>query len=101
MFHAWARAEGGTARYNPLNTTEHWPGATPYNTRPDGTPLVLNYPTGLDGIEATYLTLTNGNYDGIIASLRSGRLSAKGIVLKNAREFDKWGTGSQHILELL
>lgn len=96
LLHAWAVAEGGTARYNPLNTTEPWPGASDYNSAG-----VKNYPTGADGIAATYLTLTNGHYQGIVRDMRSRRLTAKQIVERNASEFDVWGTGSKLILEVL
>ena len=95
LFHAWARAEGGTARFNPLNTTEPFPGATDYNSVG-----VKNYPTGRAGIEATYLTLTNGHYNGIVRDMRA-HLTARQIVERNASEFDTWGTGSANILKLL
>jgi len=93
---AWARAEGGTARYNPLNTTEPWPGSTDYNSV-----HVKNYPTGAAGIAATAATLVNGHYDGIVADLRAGKYTAREIVRWNAAEFDTWGTGAQRILALL
>lgn len=96
LLRAWARAEGGTARYNPLNTTEPWAGATDYNSAG-----VKNYPSGADGIAATYLTLVNGHYIGIVNSLRAGRMTAQRIVERNAAEFDTWGTGSNLILEVL
>ena len=93
---AWARAEGGTARYNPLNTTQPWPGATDYNSA-----HVKNYPTGAAGIAATATTLVNGHYDGIVADLRAGKKNARAIVADNAAEFDVWGTHASHILPLL
>lgn len=93
---AWARAEGGTAKYNPLNTTEPWPGATDYNTV-----HVRNYPTGAAGIAATAATMVNGHYDGIVKDLRAGKKSARQMVTDNAAEYDVWGTGSAHILALL
>lgn len=93
---AWARAEGGTARYNPLNTTEPWPGATDYNSV-----HVRNYPTGAAGIAATAATLVNGHYNGIVRDLREGRALARVIVIDNAAEFDTWGTGSKNVLRLL
>lgn len=83
---AQARLEGGTARYNPLNTTEPWPGATDYNSVG-----VKNYPNGAAGIAATAKTFTNGYYNGIVADLRKGDLSARAIVQRNAAEYDKWG----------
>lgn len=93
---AWARAEGGSARYNPLNTTEPWPGATDYNSV-----HVRNYRSGADGIAATAATLENGYYKGIVHDLQDGTLPAKMIVQRNAAEFSTWGTGATHILALL
>ena len=97
---AWARAEGGTAAFNPLNTTQPWPGATPYNTLPSGG-HVWNYPSGYAGVHATAITLLNGHYDGIIRDLRSATKTARRIVEDNAHEFDVWGTGAAHILAIL
>jgi hypothetical protein len=96
LLHAWRTAEGGTARYNPLNTTEKWAGATDYNSVG-----VKNYRTGADGLAATKATLVNGFYTGIVRDLRAGHLSARLIVQHNAKEFDTWGTGSENILRLL
>lgn len=96
LLEAWARAEGGHAAYNPLNTTEPWPGSTEYN--PVG---VKNYPSGPAGVAATAATLVNGHYTGIVEDLRSGKLTAEEIVERNASEFDTWGTGSAAILRVL
>lgn len=93
---AWARAEGGTATYNPLNTTEPWPGATDYNSV-----HVRNYPTGAAGIAATAATLVNGHYAGIVRDLRAGKCTARQMVERNAHEYDTWGTGSSHVLAQL
>ena len=93
---AWAQAEGGTARFNPLNTTQPWPNATNYNSVG-----VKNYRTGSDGVHATAVTLLNGHYDGIVADLRAAKKTARRIVEDNAHEFDVWGTGASHILALL
>jgi hypothetical protein len=93
---AWATAEGGTARYNPMNTTEPWTGATDYNSVG-----VKNYPSGSAGIAATVATLLNGHYSGIVNDLRDGALKAEMIVQRNAAEFDVWGTGSANILRVL
>lgn len=95
LLHVWRECEGGTAAYNPLNTTEPWPGATDYNSVG-----VKNYPSGSDGIQATYLTLVNGHYNGIVGGLR-GRVAAKTIVEKYGSEFDTWGTGTECILRSL
>jgi hypothetical protein len=96
LLHAWQRAEGGTARNNPLNTTEPWHGASDYNSVG-----VKNYRTGPDGIAATCATLLNGHYPGIVRDMRDGRKTARELVESNAAEFDVWGTGAQHILALL
>jgi hypothetical protein len=96
LLHAWREAEGGTACFNPLNTTEPMPGATDYNSVG-----VKNYTSGAQGISATYLTLVNGHYDGIVHDMRGGSLSALEIVQRNAAEFDTWGTGAKLIEEVL
>jgi hypothetical protein len=93
---AWARAEGGAAWNNPLNTEEPWPRSWLYN--PDG---VRDYATAADGIAATAATLTNGHYNGIVRDLRAGTKPAAQIVRDNAAEFDTWGTGSRRVLACL
>ena len=94
---AWQRAEGGNARYNPLNTTFilHR-GETNYNVVG-----VKNYKLPIDGLCATALTLTNGFYPGILGALDGGKKTAKEIVNEHASEFRKWGTGAFPILRIL
>jgi len=98
LLRAWGRAEGGSARFNPLNTTEPWLGASVYNSAG-----VKNYPTATAGIQATARTLENGHYPGILADLRRRKQhkTARQIVSDNAAEFDTWGTGAHNILRLL
>ena len=96
LLQAWARAEGGTARYNPLNTTQWLPGCSNYNTAG-----VKNFRTGADGVRATAVTLMNGYYPGIVRDLRAGTKPAASIVRDNAAEFDKWGTGAANVLRVL
>lgn len=96
LLKAWATAEGGSADWNPLNTTYELPGTSDYNA--DG---VKNYAKPIDGICATALTLDNGDYPGIVGDLQGGGFSAQQIVERNAAEFDKWGTGSELVLEVL
>ncbi len=96
LFDAWARAEGGTARWNPLNTTYYLPGTTRYNSVG-----VRNYKRPTDGVCATALTLVNGFYDGILGALQGGKLKAHEIVERHASEFDKWGTGHANVLRFL
>ena len=95
---AWERAEGSRAQYNPLDTTQPWPGATDYNSA-----HVKNYPTGAAGIAATAATLTNGYYAGIVADLRDrkSRKTAAEIVTSRRAEFETWGTNADTILHLL
>lgn len=63
---AWAAIEGGhygnAARYNPLNTTQTWPGS--YNPGFKAAP-VQAYQSWSDGIDATLKTLSYGAYSGI------------------------------------
>ena len=96
LLDAWQRAEGGHARWNPLNTTEPWPRSSTYNSAG-----VRKYFWPGDGIAATAATLTNGRYNGIVAGLRGGTLTAKQIVEQHGLEFDTWGTGAANVLRLL
>jgi len=93
---AWEVAEGGDAAFNPMNTTQPWPGATNYNSVG-----VKNYPSASAGIAATGDTLCNGYYPGIVSDMRAGGFTAEQIVVRSAKEFDTWGTGSAHILAVL
>lgn len=96
LLDAWARAEGGEAAWNPLNTTYLLPGATEYNSAG-----VRNFAKPIDGICATALTLDNGDYRGIVGDLQAGKYTAREIVTRNAHEFDTWGTGSAAVLAVL
>jgi hypothetical protein len=81
---AWMAGEGTQARWNPLATTEPWPGATLFNSAG-----VKNYPTRADGIEATLQTLRNGDYPHLLAALHFGA-SAPATVVSVA--VSPWGT---------
>ncbi len=63
----WQRYEGGTAAYNPLNTTWKMPGSTDYNSAG-----VQNYVSAAQGAEATARTLKDGYYPHVLAALQSG-----------------------------
>jgi hypothetical protein len=93
LFEAWAKAEGGTAEWNPLNTTEPMPGATDYNTVG-----VKNYPTPISGISATALTLALEPYRSLWLDLQHGGYTAVQLVRRNGHCFDTWGTGAAHVL---
>jgi hypothetical protein len=96
VLNAWQACEGGTARFNPLNTTQPASGATDYNSV-----HVKNYPSQAVGLQATLDTLRNGNYDGIVGGLRDGSLPARVVVAENGNEFSTWGTSISCILSRL
>jgi hypothetical protein len=83
---AWQRAEGGNARFNPLNTTQPMPGATNYN--PVG---VKNYINPNQGTGATVKTLLNGRYDHIVTGLRK---NSSPVEVARAVAASPWGTGA-------
>lgn len=86
FLNAWQRAEGGSAAFNPLNTTQHAPGASSYNSVG-----VRNFTDPGQGVQATASTLLNGRYAPIVSGLRSGRTDA--LSLARAVEASPWGTG--------
>ena len=84
---AWADAEGGTAQWNPLNTTYHLYGSSDYNSVG-----VQNYKRATEGVNATALTLVNGYYNGILGALQKGTDPAEKIVADHVAELQTWGT---------
>jgi hypothetical protein len=82
--YAWQAAEGGSAAWNPWNTTQPAPGATNYNSAG-----VKSYPSAQVGYEATAKTLTNGRYAEILASFRTGN---NGLRVCEAVDASPWGT---------
>lgn len=89
---AWQRAEGGTAAFNPLNTTLDLHGARDYNTA-----HVKNYRDAVQGIAATGLTLTNGFYPGLVASFVRGTETTAQRVARHRGEITIWGTNPDAI----
>lgn len=87
FLNAWAQAEGGSASYNPFNTTQDAPGASSYNSVG-----VKNYASPNEGIRATVQTLLNGRYNPIVSGLRSGHATAAQLATAVANS--PWGTGS-------
>lgn len=87
----WQRFEGGTAAFNPLNTTQPAPGASSYNSVG-----VRNYTSPAQGALATGQTLLNGRYNHVVAALRSG--DAASFALRDpigvGQEVNTWGTTS-------
>lgn len=93
---AWAEAEGGSARWNPLNTTLPLYQATNYNSVG-----VKNYVRPVDGICATAITIANGAYNGILGDLQAGTFTAEQIVRRHPGQFNTWGTGAANVLRVL
>ena len=87
FLNAWAQAEGGSASYNPFNTTQGASGASDYNSVG-----VKNYGSPGQGIHATAQTLLNGRYNPIVSGLRSGHATATQLATEVAHS--PWGTGS-------
>lgn len=81
---AWIIAEGTSAVWNPLATTQDMDGATNFN----GTG-VKNYKNEQDGYDATIKTLRNGDYDIILADLRASE--TPDVVIHDIAN-SKWGT---------
>jgi hypothetical protein len=96
LLDAWARAEGGLAQWNPLNTTLKLYGSTPYNAAG-----VQSYVRPTEGVCATVLTLVNGHYAGILGDLQGGLKPAEQIVRDRADEFRTWGTDPGVLLAVL
>lgn len=86
FLNAWAWKEGPatSARNNPFNASTPAPGSSAYNA--DG---VQNYTTAGEGLGATYQTLTNGQYNDVVAALRSGKPS----LTKNYKGLHSWSAG--------
>jgi hypothetical protein len=96
LLEAWARAEGGSARWNPLNTTFVQEPCSDYNSAG-----VKNYDTPVGGIAATARTLILEPYRHLWADLQRGGFTAVQLVERNRAAFDTWGTGADNILRLL
>lgn len=84
----WQSHEGGSASFNPMNTTQQAAGASDYNSVG-----VKNYPSRKIGAAATAQTLRNGYYPAILAGLQSGDPYGKGDHAAINKELDTWGTG--------
>jgi hypothetical protein len=86
---SWMQAEGGTAKWNPLNTTQPMPGATNYNWVG-----VKNYPSFEVGLEATVKTIKQTHaslgYIPILNGLRNCHRAKRTL---RAVEKSAWGTG--------
>lgn len=81
---AWQACEGGSAEYNPFNTTLAWPGSSCYNSV-----CVRNYPSLLAGESATISTLLQSNMSAIVHALRN---SYDRAAFADAVGNSPWGT---------
>lgn len=79
-----AQAEGGSAKFNPLNTTREAPGATDYNSV-----HVKNYTSYEQGLTATVATFQQANMKPLMTALKSGKSSA---AYWTALGLTPWGT---------
>jgi hypothetical protein len=93
---AWQECEGGTAAFNPLNTTERVPGSTDYNSAG-----VQNFPDEISGLAATLLTIRLHPYAIIRHSLARRDLSAQQMVALCASSIRVWGTNPECIARQL
>lgn len=83
---AWTACEGGTATFNPFNTTLPWPRSTCYNSV-----CVRNYANFQDGVSATIATLEQGNMSDIRHALQNDLDRA---AFADAIGADPWGTSA-------
>lgn len=108
FFTAWQKAEGGNAKWNPLNSslklsgTVEWTEPVDYNSIP-----VRNYKYAVAGVVATALTLTQRQSDGtyvypnLLSNLKDASLTAEEIVNESAADIRRWGTSPQTMLDVL
>jgi hypothetical protein len=93
---AWMQAEGGNAKFNPLNTTHDMPHATDYNSV-----HVKDYASLSEGVIATAKTLDYGarhslyGYKAIREALVKNKWAS---VTLAAVERSEWGTGGLALL---
>lgn len=91
---AWQSKEGGSARNNPLNTTQPATGAT---VLPGNSAGVKEYPSAAVGADATASTLLNGRYPDVVKALQTGNapaalVSGKVSVDAVVSQIRTWGT---------
>lgn len=99
---AWMQEEGGDyqgskngAKWNPLNTTQNWPGATNYNSAG-----VKNYLSYMDGIQATAAVLNNGLYNPLYLALANNSVNDLGMTAQMSYGVQKslttWADGPNY-----
>ena len=80
---AMEQRPGQGAAYNPLDTTQDWPGSTNFNSVG-----VKNYPSFQAGVDATARTMEYGSYSKWV-SLMKGNAPLSEVLL--AMEESPWG----------
>ena len=84
---AWADCEGGSARFNPLNTTLRVPGSSSYNSAG-----VQHYEDRLQGLAATLLTIRLSHYAGVRDALGRRGIGSRRILQLSESGIRTWGT---------
>ena len=95
---AWQSAEGTSASWNPLATTQDMPGATMFNSVG-----VKNYSSLGSGIQATILTLEapGHGYEDILSDLRASKDSMTTGGAINASDWCHGCSGGRYVIELI
>lgn len=106
FFEAWQQAEGGSAEWDPLNTTDHIEDAWGHWYGPDyNSTGVVNYETPWKGIVGTFATMLESDvFSQIVADLRVAETNgwtAEQLVNRNATKIHEWGTNPSLMLEVL
>jgi len=104
LFTAWGRVEGGNAKWNPINSTlwvQNYTALPNYNDVP-----VRNYMYETAGVAATILTLIGRSggimlYGGIVGDLQAGVKTADEVVVDRLVQFQKWGTDTDLLLQVI
>jgi len=106
FFTAWAKSEGGTAAWNPLNTTDHISDAWgQWYTADFNRITVANYKSPWQGIVATAATmLQSTTFATIVEDVRTAKttkITAEQIVQRNENAIKQWGTDPKLMLAVL
>jgi len=108
FINAQIRCEGGTAKWNPLNSTMRLSGSYSWTEEKNyNTTGVCNYRYGIAGVCATALTFNLRDYQGnllfpgLLADFKAGTKTAEQIVNDNIAEIKLWGTNPDLMLQVL
>lgn len=109
LMQAWSQAEGGTAKWNPLNTTLHLSGTVDWTEPEDYNSIgVCDFKYGIVGIVATVLTFQQRDasekliWASLLSDMKAGTMLAENIVKNNATLIqNSWGTNPDTMLQIL